>query len=142
MPIKNALAEHDKVIGQRLRLARSRRGVSMETLAAKIAERLTEITGNPEMFTFQQLQKYENGANRIAVSTLLLIADILETPVSFFTDGMSKWTAQDIEHFSIPDLGTQTLKAMRALEKLPEKTVAKFIGLLETMVREMEEEPK
>lgn len=38
--------------------------------------------------TFQQVQKYENGANRIAVATLVKAADALETPLSFFLEGL------------------------------------------------------
>lgn len=37
--------------------------------------------------TFQQVQKYERGTNRIAVSTLVRAADALNTPVSFFLEG-------------------------------------------------------
>jgi transcriptional regulator with XRE-family HTH domain len=40
--------------------------------------------------TFQQIQKYEKGANRIGASRLQAIADILEVPVGFFFDGATK----------------------------------------------------
>jgi transcriptional regulator with XRE-family HTH domain len=38
--------------------------------------------------TFQQLQKYEKGANRISASRLQLLCAILQVPVSFFFDGL------------------------------------------------------
>jgi transcriptional regulator with XRE-family HTH domain len=37
--------------------------------------------------TFQQVQKYENGANRIGASRLQQISDILEVPIAFFFEG-------------------------------------------------------
>lgn len=38
--------------------------------------------------TFQQVQKYENGKNRISAATLYKVASILQTPVSFFFQGL------------------------------------------------------
>ncbi len=38
--------------------------------------------------TFQQIQKYERGANRISASKLMMIAETLEAPISFFFDGL------------------------------------------------------
>ena len=67
-------AEADKRVGACVRAARVKAGLSQSKLAAELG------------ITFQQLQKYEKGKNRIAVSTLLLIADALSLPVqSFFT---------------------------------------------------------
>ena len=46
-----------------------------------------EKLGNALGLTFQQVQKYEKGTNRIGASRLHRIADILQVPVSFFFDG-------------------------------------------------------
>ena len=62
----------DVAIGARLRVRRRTAGLSQQ----KLAERLG--------VTFQQVQKYERGTNRIAGSTLILIAEALETPASYF----------------------------------------------------------
>lgn len=43
--------------------------------------------------TFQQVQKYERGINRLGASRLWDVANILEVPVSFFFDDMDKETA-------------------------------------------------
>ena len=59
-------------IGQRLRAIRREAGWSQERLGAAIG------------MTFQQVQKYEAGKNRVAVSTLLLIAVALKRPVTDF----------------------------------------------------------
>ncbi len=65
----------DVHVGSRLRLRRNMLGMSQE--------RLGESLG----ITFQQIQKYEKGTNRIGASRLQAISGILEVPVSFFFEG-------------------------------------------------------
>jgi transcriptional regulator with XRE-family HTH domain len=65
----------DRKVGQRVRSRRLEIGMSQE--------RLAELLG----VTFQQVQKYEKGVNRIAVSRLWDIAAALELPVARFFDG-------------------------------------------------------
>ena len=65
----------DVHVGSRIRLRRNMLGVSQE--------RLGESLG----ITFQQIQKYEKGTNRVGASRLQAIASILNTPVAFFFDG-------------------------------------------------------
>jgi transcriptional regulator with XRE-family HTH domain len=67
----------DRRLGQRLRARRLEAGLSQE--------RLAELLG----LTFQQVQKYEKGVNRIAASRLFDIAVALDVPVAFFFDGMN-----------------------------------------------------
>jgi transcriptional regulator with XRE-family HTH domain len=67
----------DRRLGQRLRARRLEIGLSQE--------RLAEILG----LTFQQVQKYEKGVNRIAASRLFEIANALEVPAQFFFDGLA-----------------------------------------------------
>ncbi|MDG3444569.1 helix-turn-helix domain-containing protein [Nitrospirillum amazonense] len=38
--------------------------------------------------TFQQVQKYESGANRVSIARLVRLADVLNVPITFFFDGM------------------------------------------------------
>lgn len=65
----------DRHVGSRIRMRRMLSGVSQE----KLGEALS--------LTFQQIQKYEKGANRVSASRLQQIAKVLEVPVSFFFDG-------------------------------------------------------
>ncbi|MEZ5959679.1 MAG: helix-turn-helix transcriptional regulator [Hyphomonadaceae bacterium] len=67
----------DRRVGQRVRSRRLEIGMSQE--------RLAELLG----VTFQQVQKYEKGVNRIAVSRLWDIATALEMPVGRFFEGVS-----------------------------------------------------
>jgi transcriptional regulator with XRE-family HTH domain len=65
----------DGHVGARVRMRRVLVGMSQE----KLGERLG--------LTFQQVQKYEKGTNRIGASRLQQISDILGVPVSFFFEG-------------------------------------------------------
>ncbi len=68
----------DVHVGQRLRLRRKLAGLSQTELGEKIG------------VTFQQLQKYESGANRISASRLFDLSRVLDVPVSYFFDEMTK----------------------------------------------------
>ena len=65
----------DEFVGMRLRWQRLRNKVSQERLGESL-----EVT-------FQQIQKYEKGANRISASRLWQISQILGVPISFFFEG-------------------------------------------------------
>ena len=65
----------DKYVGSRVRMRRIMLGMSQE----KLGEALD--------LTFQQIQKYEKGTNRIGASRLQQISDILQVPVSFLFEG-------------------------------------------------------
>lgn len=65
----------DRHVGSRVRMRRMLAGISQEKLGEALG------------LTFQQIQKYEKGANRISASRLQQIAKKLEVPVSFFFDG-------------------------------------------------------
>jgi transcriptional regulator with XRE-family HTH domain len=64
----------DILVGSRLRMRRNMLGLTQEKLADKIG------------LTFQQVQKYERGANRIGASRLHELAEVFDVPVSFFFD--------------------------------------------------------
>ncbi len=68
----------DVHVGQRLRLRRKLAGLSQTELGEKIG------------VTFQQLQKYESGANRISASRLFDLSRVLDVPVSYFFDEMTE----------------------------------------------------
>ena len=75
MIAKKAPNPTDKHVGARVRMRRMMLGMSQEKL------------GDALGLTFQQVQKYEKGANRIGASRLQQIAHILQVPVSFFFEG-------------------------------------------------------
>ncbi|HEY0234159.1 MAG TPA: helix-turn-helix transcriptional regulator [Afipia sp.] len=65
----------DKHVGSRVRMRRIMLGMSQEKLGEALG------------LTFQQVQKYEKGTNRIGASRVQQIGDVLQVPVSFFFDG-------------------------------------------------------
>jgi transcriptional regulator with XRE-family HTH domain len=65
----------DKHVGSRVRMRRMMMNMSQEKL------------GDALGLTFQQVQKYEKGTNRIGASRLQQISEILQVPVSFFFEG-------------------------------------------------------
>jgi transcriptional regulator with XRE-family HTH domain len=72
---KKAPDPTDKHVGNKVRMRRMTLGMTQEKL------------GDALGLTFQQVQKYEKGTNRISASQLQHIARILQVPVSFFFDG-------------------------------------------------------
>ena len=78
----------DKYVGSRVRMRRIMLGMSQEKL------------GDALGLTFQQIQKYEKGANRIGASRLQQIAHILQVPVAFFFDGAPAAPGQTHDGFS------------------------------------------
>jgi transcriptional regulator with XRE-family HTH domain len=65
----------DKHVGARLRIRR----IMLHKSQSEVADALG--------LTFQQLQKYENGSNRVSASRLQNLCAILQVPVSFFFEG-------------------------------------------------------
>ena len=70
----------DVYVGSRVRLRRTLKGMSQQ--------RLAEALG----LTFQQIQKYERGVNRIGSSRLFELSEVLDVPPSFFFDGAQRQT--------------------------------------------------
>lgn len=78
----------DKHVGSRVRMRRMMLSMSQEKL------------GDALDLTFQQVQKYEKGTNRIGASRLQQIGAILQVPVSFFFEGAPVTTGQVPEGFA------------------------------------------
>ena len=64
----------DRIVGQRLRWRRRELKLTQEQLGEKLG------------LTFQQVQKYEKGVNRVSAGTLYEIAQVLDLPISWFFD--------------------------------------------------------
>ena len=75
-PPENRASPVDVHVGARIRLRRTLMGMSQERL------------GDALGLTFQQVQKYERGANRVGASRLFDLSRILDVPISFFYDNM------------------------------------------------------
>ncbi|MCG5246842.1 helix-turn-helix domain-containing protein [Methylorubrum extorquens] len=70
------VTEQDRLVGQRIKMLRKSKGISQTALGRALG------------VTFQQIQKYENGVNRVGASRLSEVGRALEVPVStFFEEG-------------------------------------------------------
>jgi len=105
--VKRRAGAEDIEIGRKIRALRLERGLSQSGLADGID------------LTFQQVQKYEKGINRVSAARLVRIADMLNTPVMFFYAGMGAKPKKTDERNSSLAL-VQTKGAMRLLRAYAE----------------------
>jgi len=111
-------------VGGRVRLRRMLVGLSQEKLGMSMG------------LTFQQIQKYEKGVNRIGASRLFRLSQILDVPVQFFFDGMQAINASTAvgmaepkqESFLYEFLNTRDgLELNRAFVKVTDPQVRKSV---------------
>ena len=111
-------------VGSRVRLRRTLLGMSQEKLGRALG------------LTFQQIQKYERGANRIGSSRLYKLSRIMDVPVSFFFEEMPDETAlratalreKTGETFKTEQLSKrETLELVRAYYRIENPKVRKRI---------------
>ncbi len=111
-------------VGSRVRLRRTLLGMSQEKLGRALG------------LTFQQIQKYERGANRIGSSRLYKLSRIMDVPVSFFFEEMPDETASRAralrektgETFKTEQLSKrETLELVRAYYRIENPKVRKRI---------------
>ncbi|WP_366654389.1 helix-turn-helix domain-containing protein [Fodinicurvata sp. EGI_FJ10296] len=119
----------DVHVGKRLRQRRTLLGMSQEKLAQAFG------------VSFQQVQKYERGANRISASRLYLLTKILDVPVTYFFEGLPTVapTPADTEAADTPDRMTsrETLELVRAYYRITDPVVRKrLVDLARALSRE------
>lgn len=122
----------DVHVGARIRLRRTLLGMSQE--------RLGEALG----LTFQQVQKYERGVNRVGASRLFDLSRVLDVPISFFFEDMPEALAAPVAHrmqaagFAEPQEGfgnpaddamsrRETLELVRAYYRITDPAVRKRV---------------
>nr|WP_170609884.1 helix-turn-helix transcriptional regulator [uncultured Ruegeria sp.] len=101
----------DVHVGKRVRHRRWLIGMTQQQLAEQVG------------IKFQQIQKYETGANRISASRLWDIAEALDVPVSFFFEGLEETQKEDAGKKSVPaDLmgDKEALDLVRSYYAIPE----------------------
>lgn len=122
-------------VGGRVRLRRSALGLSQDQLGAAIG------------LSFQQVQKYERGANRIGASRLYEMSKVLQIPISYFfenMDGMGVAEEGDGGYQTDPVIKREVLELMRAyhqiLDPKQRKKILKLVqGLAEDSQRESQD---
>jgi transcriptional regulator with XRE-family HTH domain len=117
-------------VGGRVRLRRTLMGLSQAALARTLG------------LTFQQIQKYEKGYNRIGSSRLYQIARILEVPVAFFFEGLAggvtpNAVAETADPYGgDPMIKRETLELVRAYYRIADPAARKRVfELVKAMAR-------
>jgi transcriptional regulator with XRE-family HTH domain len=110
----------DKLVGQNIRIFRTAKGISQ-----------TEL-GNSVGVTFQQIQKYEKGANRVGSSRLAKIAGVLKVPVSHFFDNSASGSDGPVSGPVVTDLliSPYAVQMLKAFAKLPSDKLRRSIVVL------------
>lgn len=116
----------DLHVGARVRLRRKLLGVSQEKLADALG------------LTFQQVQKYERGTNRISASKLFEMSRVLDTPVAYFFEGLDGGTdtatgapgEQTVHEFLMTPEG---IELASLLPRLPAKYRRRVLELVRTL---------
>ncbi len=98
----------DVHVGQRVRQRRCLAGMTLRQLGERVGTK------------FQQIQKYENGANRTSASRLWDIAAVMEVPVSFFFDGLDGQAPDTGEARADIVTDKEALDLVRAYYAIPE----------------------
>ena len=119
----------DVHVGARIRLRRTLLGVSQQRLAEAIG------------LTFQQVQKYESGANRVSSSRLVDISNVLHVEVSYFFDEMGAGVSEqtpamlmrgkmlpEIDQEKDPLARRETLELVRAYYRIPDAAVRRRLA--------------
>ncbi len=96
----------DSHVGSRIRAARIARDMTQTDVALALN------------ISFQQVQKYEKGTNRISASRLWDMADLLQVPIADFFDGLDTDAA-----LVVPDLNNEGLIAARSIEGITDPDV-------------------
>jgi transcriptional regulator with XRE-family HTH domain len=119
---KRSPSTTDTDIGQRIRARRLEQGLSQTELAVKIG------------LTFQQVQKYEKGTNRVGGGRLSQIAEVLEVKPSYFfaSEDVSNGGTDRTEIFQLLSEGKAKagIRILRALSKIEDQPVVYAIAEL------------
>ena len=113
----------DRLVGKNIRIFRTAKGISQTVL------------GDAVGVTFQQIQKYENGKNRVGASRLHLVATALDVPISEFFAGASETSRSSFATKSVA-FDPQAFRIAEAFTKISDKELrASLVDLVETMAR-------
>jgi transcriptional regulator with XRE-family HTH domain len=122
--------EVDRFVGERIRLYRSMVGMSQQKLAENLG------------VTFQQLQKYERGENRIGAGRLLTVATVLGIPITFLLDEEGLSQRHGIEHSMAGgalDIARDAYTIGRAFSQITDPEIRRSITtLVQSLARQSE----
>lgn len=116
----------DRLVGARLRLLRNERGLSQQAVGEGVG------------LSFQQIQKYESGVNRISASVLAAVARFFGVPINtFFIDVEGRTDQPDALHkLDVMD-NAEVLRIARAFTAIQDKKLRyQILNLVESLGRQ------
>ncbi len=123
----------DLHVGGRVRIRRKILGVSQDQLAAALG------------LTFQQVQKYERGSNRVSASKLYQIATTLQVPISFFFEGLADPADETLDAASKAERGVHafltTPEGLEMAQLFPRISRGRVRRQVLDLVRTMTDDP-
>ena len=123
----NGIHPVDSHVGGKIRLRRKFIGISQEDLGKSID------------LTFQQVQKYERGSNRVSASKLHDIAKALNVPVQYFFEGYEAVAPADAPRETPPETLLTTAEGAELAEAFPRLRNARHRRLVLDLVRALSE---
>ena len=116
---QRSAGEPDIELGKRIRLRRIEQKISQTGLGDKLG------------VSFQQVQKYEKGINRVGAARLQQIASVLGVPVTFFYDGDTK--SREVESLLFLD-SAFSLRLLRAYSRIKDHSIQRqLVALMESI---------
>ncbi len=118
-----ATTDADRIMGERIRTARLKEGISQQALGAQIG------------VSFQQVQKYEKGMNRVGGSRFTQLAQALNVPIEYFFSNVHVKRSNEaaaIDGFMATRQGIQIMEAMKKLSESQQQAV---INLARSLAR-------
>lgn len=124
----------DQFVGQKLRMRRKLLDLTQQKVAEAVG------------VTFQQVQKYERGVNRISASRLAEFADALKVPITYFFEGMDQSDEYAVQTQHVQGLAEtaasyetdifsspETVELLKFFYRCPPEVRKQFTGMLKAM---------
>lgn len=121
MPESKTPNKIDQLVGQRIRWRRK----ELKWTQEQLGERLH--------LTFQQVQKYEKGVNRISAGRLYEMAGVLDVDILYFFDGAEEYLAlpigmaEEAEAAPLPQLDQEAMELVAAFQKIEDDLLRKSL---------------
>ena len=114
----------DTSVGERIRLLRRRKKMSQQVLAKELG------------VTFQQVQKYENGKNRVGASRLQMVATALDVPIAELFGGAQPTSSTSSRPTKSVAFDADALRLAEAFVKISDKELrSSLVDVAEAMAR-------
>ena len=122
MPESKLPNKIDELVGQRIRWRRKELTWTQEQLSERLS------------LTFQQVQKYEKGVNRISAGRLYEMSRVLEVPVFYFFDGAEEYLSlpgqfeeETSEAAPLPQIDQEAMELVSAFQKIRDEGLRKSL---------------